>query len=220
MARKSQRVTAASATSTRHKRAASNSTPLDTEKSGPKKQKATPTKSKYFKQPGHHSEDAEDAEDEQLESEELSSHQEEGSDFESESQEASSDDDEDEYDSEAESKPSSTKKAKTPATPKASAAIRTKGNDNLLRPGVKTGLGHGTEVVIKKPKARPAGKTPYRDDTIHPNTLLFLEELKANNERQWLKSECHPFLLHPVPYRFLGPPSTGTSEETRLLLWQ
>lgn len=59
----------------------------------------------------------------------------------------------------------------------------------LWRPGVSTGLEAGTQVVIKKPKARDAGETPYTDDTIHPNTLLFLEDLAANNDRGWLKSE-------------------------------
>jgi hypothetical protein len=59
----------------------------------------------------------------------------------------------------------------------------------LWRPGVPTGLEPGTQVVIKKPKARDAGETPYTEDTIHPNTLLFLEDLAANNDRGWLKSE-------------------------------
>jgi len=59
----------------------------------------------------------------------------------------------------------------------------------LLKPGVKTGMELGTRVVIKKPKARDAGKTPYSDETIHPNTMLFLQDLTANNNRQWLKSE-------------------------------
>ncbi|KAF2669160.1 hypothetical protein BT63DRAFT_424871 [Microthyrium microscopicum] len=57
----------------------------------------------------------------------------------------------------------------------------------LLKPGVKTGLEPGTQVVIKKPKARTAGKTPYTDDTIHPNTMLFLGDLRQNNNREWLK---------------------------------
>lgn len=61
----------------------------------------------------------------------------------------------------------------------------------LWRPGVKAGLGPGTQVVIKKPKARDAGNTPYEDDTIHPNTMLFLKDLKENNDRQWLKSGLH-----------------------------
>jgi hypothetical protein len=59
----------------------------------------------------------------------------------------------------------------------------------LWRPGVKTGLGPGTQVVIQKPKARDAGSTPYTDERIHPNTMLFLKDLAANNDRQWLKSE-------------------------------
>ncbi|KAF1963181.1 hypothetical protein CC80DRAFT_487575 [Byssothecium circinans] len=46
----------------------------------------------------------------------------------------------------------------------------------------------GTQIIIKKPKAREAGDTPYTDETIHPNTMLFLEDLRANNERQWLKA--------------------------------
>ena len=200
MARKSQRVAAVSAASTRHKRAASNSMPLGT-KTGPKKQKATPTKSQYFKQSKHY---LGDAEDEDLDSEELSSAQEEDSAFESEVDEATSEDDEDEYDSDAERKLSSASKIKSTGIPKASPAMRTKENE-LLRPGVKTGFGPGTEVVIKKPKARPAGKTPYRDDAIHPNTLLFLEDLKANNERQWLKSECDESLSQPAQ---MSPPPT------------
>lgn len=66
----------------------------------------------------------------------------------------------------------------------------------LAKPGVKAGLGPGTQVVIKKPKARDAGDTPYSDETIHPNTMLFLEDLAANNNRQWLKSELSPFRVH------------------------
>ncbi|KAL1792594.1 hypothetical protein ACET3X_009101 [Alternaria dauci] len=55
----------------------------------------------------------------------------------------------------------------------------------LWKPGAK--LAPGTQLVIKKPKARDAGDTPYLDHTIHPNTLLFLRDLAANNDRQWLK---------------------------------
>lgn len=57
----------------------------------------------------------------------------------------------------------------------------------LWKPGAK--LEPGTRVVIKKPKARDAGDTPYLDHTIHPNTILFLKELAANNDRSWLKRE-------------------------------
>jgi hypothetical protein len=46
-------------------------------------------------------------------------------------------------------------------------------------------------VSIPFPKARPAGNTPYEDETIHPNTFLFLADLNKNNRRDWLK--CSSF---------------------------
>ena len=64
----------------------------------------------------------------------------------------------------------------------------------LWRPGVKVDVEPGREVFIKLPKAREAGKTPYKDETIHPNTMLFLKDLKANNDREWLK-------IHDADYR-------------------
>lgn len=57
----------------------------------------------------------------------------------------------------------------------------------LWKPGAK--LEPGTQLIIKKPKARDAGDTPYTESTMHPNTMLFLKEIKANNDRQWLKRE-------------------------------
>lgn len=57
----------------------------------------------------------------------------------------------------------------------------------LWREGVKTGLGPGKEVFIKKPKARDAGDVPYQDHTLHPNTMLFLQDLTKNNDRERLK---------------------------------
>ncbi|OCL15453.1 hypothetical protein AOQ84DRAFT_124095 [Glonium stellatum] len=62
----------------------------------------------------------------------------------------------------------------------------------LWKSGAK--LPPGTQVIIKKPKAREAGATPYADDTIHPNTMLFLKDLAANNDREWLK-------MHDPDYR-------------------
>ncbi|KAF2659388.1 hypothetical protein K491DRAFT_689258 [Lophiostoma macrostomum CBS 122681] len=62
----------------------------------------------------------------------------------------------------------------------------------LLKPGGKLAL--GTQLIIKKPKARSEGDTPYADETVHPNTMLFLKDLAANNDRQWLK-------LHDPDYR-------------------
>ena len=69
----------------------------------------------------------------------------------------------------------------------------TKGKE-LWRPGVKADLAPGEQVFIKLPKARQPGKTPYTDDTIHPNTMLFLSDLKQNNDREWLK-------VHDADYR-------------------
>lgn len=57
----------------------------------------------------------------------------------------------------------------------------------LWREGVRTGLGPGKEVFIPKPRARDAGDVAYRDETLHPNTRLFLLDLAENNEREWLK---------------------------------
>ena len=68
-----------------------------------------------------------------------------------------------------------------------SPALQTAKGKELWREGVKTGLGPGKEVFIKKPKARDLGGIDYKDNTIHPNTMLFLKDLKENNERQWLK---------------------------------
>ena len=69
----------------------------------------------------------------------------------------------------------------------------------LLKPGIETGMELGTRIVIKKPKARDAGTTPYADETIHPNTMLFLQDLTANNNRQWLKSELSLLSSRPTP---------------------
>jgi hypothetical protein len=44
--------------------------------------------------------------------------------------------------------------------------------------------------TVPVPKAREAGDTPYVKEQVHPNTLLFLKDLKANNNRDWLKCKC------------------------------
>lgn len=59
----------------------------------------------------------------------------------------------------------------------------------LWREGVRTGLGPGKEVFIPKPKARDPGKVAYQDHTVHPNTMLFLQDLRENNDREWLKGK-------------------------------
>ena len=67
----------------------------------------------------------------------------------------------------------------------ANGSISRTSSKDLWREGAKI-EGEG-EVIIALPKPRSAGKTPYQDDTIHPNTLLFLGDLKKNNDREWLK---------------------------------
>lgn len=64
----------------------------------------------------------------------------------------------------------------------------------LWRPGVKANAEPGEQVFIQLPKAREQGKIPYADNTIHPNTFLFLGDLQKNNDREWLK-------LHDADYR-------------------
>lgn len=72
---------------------------------------------------------------------------------------------------------------------------------DLLKPGAK--LAPGTQIIIKKPKARDPGNTPYTDETIHPNTMLFLEDLAANNDRQWLKCKQFCFRSKSCCFRLL-----------------
>ncbi|KAL8896509.1 MAG: hypothetical protein Q9192_003054 [Flavoplaca navasiana] len=72
-------------------------------------------------------------------------------------------------------------------------AIMQKGKE-LWRPGVKSDLAPGQEVFIKLPKARGDGGVRYQEGIIHPNTMLFLGDLKANNDREWLK-------MHDADYR-------------------
>jgi hypothetical protein len=59
----------------------------------------------------------------------------------------------------------------------------------LWRAGIRTGLGPGKQVFIERPKARGDGGIPYVAGRIHPNTMMFLADLKENNDREWLKSE-------------------------------
>ncbi|ORY62664.1 uncharacterized protein BCR38DRAFT_346638 [Pseudomassariella vexata] len=42
-------------------------------------------------------------------------------------------------------------------------------------------------TFTKLPELRDTGGIDYEDDRLHPNTMLFLKELKANNKRLWLK---------------------------------
>jgi hypothetical protein len=44
---------------------------------------------------------------------------------------------------------------------------------------------------IPLPKLRDTGGIDYEPETVHPNTMAFLKDLKANNKRNWLKSKCN-----------------------------
>ncbi|KAK0326309.1 hypothetical protein LTR82_003056 [Friedmanniomyces endolithicus] len=166
MARKSERLSTGAA----HKRIASATAIPRSEAKRPKTKKATPTKSQHFQA----DEDAEDEEGEQSSGDDdVDSAFDDVGDA-SSSEAGPADDD---FDSGGENEPKQRKKPaprKTARTPGAAPAHE----------GQETSLEPGTQLIIRKPKARPAGKTPYNDSTIHPNTLLFLKDLAANNNRE------------------------------------
>ena len=152
--------------------------------------KTTPKKSQYFE----HGSSSESESESELANE--------GSGYEDEDASASLissplesevDDEEEEYASE-EDAPKKRKRGRPKMKTNGKAvSIGTKGQE-LWRPGVKAATAPGEAVYIKLPKAREAGKTPYTDSTIHPNTFLFLKDLRANNDREWLK-------MHDPDYR-------------------
>lgn len=192
MARKSLKATPASAARSSSKRAAPDK-PTPTRQS--KRAKATPAKSSYFE----HDSDGSDQEVAPASSEEEGGSN--ASDFEdAESKDASSESEPEIESSEEEAKPKK-------GTPRGRAAQRStlpmhkkQANEKeLWKPGAK--LTPGTQLIIKKPKAREAGDTPYADDTIHPNTMLFLSDLAANNDRVWLKSTSPYPLCKVYPWR-------------------
>ena len=147
--------------------------------------RSTPKKSQHFQ---HNKEGA--AEDEELsEPESTASKEESGYEDEDESAVPSPSESEDEEDDYSDSEDAKPKTMPRPKSQGSRVTVTPKGANgkDLWRQGVKAGLGPGNQVVIKKPKAREAGSTPYKEDTIHPNTLLFLKDLKKNNDREWLK---------------------------------
>jgi len=173
-------------------------TPLTDNSRPAKKIKNTPTKSKYF-----HSEESIAKEEPQSEPDEPlspspeledSGHEDEdASATEPSDQEVEEDEDDDALaeDSDESERPRKKQKRNPGITNKGKTSQDTvtkaaKGQE-LWRTNVKTGAGPGVQVIIDKPKARPAGKTPYQDHTIHPNTMLFLQDLAKNNDREWLK---------------------------------
>ena len=155
--------------------------------------KTSPKKSKYFEHPTDSSEPESEI-------------QKEGSGYEDEDESASlvssppesevDEEDEEEEDASEDEAPRKRKKVgrKSNGNGSGVVAIVGKKGQELWRPGVKADAAPGEAVYIKLPKAREAGKTPYTDSTIHPNTMLFLKDLRANNDREWLK-------MHDADYR-------------------
>ena len=145
---------------------------------------STPKKSKYFEEPGSEGDEIE-----------LSSAAEEASGYEDEDVSVSEaptseESGEDNYDSEEDQKP----KRKAKKSPGGIGTAIVNAGKNLWREGVKAGLGPGKQVFIEKPKPRGDGGVKYVPDRIHPNTMLFLADLKKNNDREWLK-------MHDPDYR-------------------
>ncbi|KAF2098125.1 hypothetical protein NA57DRAFT_76920 [Rhizodiscina lignyota] len=195
MARRSQRQSTTSTPRSSSKRARTEEQTLSAGAKRPKRHssttnlKSTPTKSKYF-EPDSEEDDGEEAES-SVEQEESGNEDEEANDA------VSARSSEEELESEVSDEGEKPKKRGKPQVSKGKSVKASKtasGKKELWMPGVKAGLGPGTQVVIKKPKARAAGDTPYSDETIHPNTMLFLKDLMANNNRQWMK-------MHDPDYR-------------------
>lgn len=185
MARTSQRLSTGTGPTPTHKRAVSSTAAPASEAKKAKTDKVTPLKSQYFDDYSH----AENEDPLSSEDDAVSEFGGEG-DEEGDGDERSEPADDDDYDSEAEAR-EPRKKAASRKTASILAGTKASTSNEIWREGVSAGLGPGNQVVIKKPKARTAGKTPYRDETIHPNTFFFLADLKQNNDRQWLKSELH-----------------------------
>lgn len=60
-------------------------------------------------------------------------------------------------------------------------------------------------TVLPLEQMRGTGGVDYEDEKLHKNTLLFLKDLKANNERSWLKCE------------FVVPPSSNHSRAHEIM---
>ncbi|KAK7549280.1 hypothetical protein IWX49DRAFT_567507 [Phyllosticta citricarpa] len=156
--------------------------------------KVTPKESKYFERASQSAQEEEQSR-EPSDAEASAGNEDSGYEQKSEAEDETSPESEgDAISSEEEVKPKTKGQTfKAAAVAVAAKATSKKGNE-LWRSGVATGLSPDKQLIIKKPKAREAGNTPYRDDTIHPNTLLFLRDLANNNDREWMK-------MHDPDYR-------------------
>lgn len=197
MARRSERVSSGASfvANSGHKRAGSDTTSSKAQAKRSKLKNGTPTRSKYFDRTDA-SEDDSDQKDASESSASVAG--DDDSDFGTEGQESTASEAEDESDYGGDSDENPKAKGRRKVTPAKNMTLKVTPpthNAEAWRPGVKAGLGPGTQLVIKKVKPRPAGKTPYQDETLHPNTLLFLKDLKHNNDRQWLKSKYFQLLF-------------------------
>ena len=153
--------------------------------------KTTPKKSPYFEHP-----DSSDPESESDIEKEASGYEDEDESASLVSSPPESDVEEKSYEDASENDAPRKRKKGRPAKSNGNSQVASAGKkgQELWRPGAKVDAAPGEAVFIKLPKAREAGKVPYTDSTIHPNTLLFLKDLRANNDREWLK-------MHDADYR-------------------
>ena len=145
--------------------------------------KATPRKSEYFES----SSDLSEANDSETADDASNFGEEDASAVSTSESEATSDEYESE-DGQRKRQRSSGGRTKFNGKSKQGSAQKDKKGGELWREGAKIDADPGTEVYIALPKARSAGSTPYRDNTLHPNTMLFLGDLKRHNDRAWLKA--------------------------------
>ena len=185
----------ASSSSTPSKRASESTTPSRQSKrikSSPiTSSKTTPKKSPYFEHP-----DSSDPESESDIEKEASGYEDEDESASLVSSPPESDVEEEEDEDASENDAPRKRKRGRPTKRSGNGVVAGawKKGQELWRPGAKIDAAPGEAVFIKLPKAREAGKVPYADSTIHPNTLLFLKDLRANNDREWLK-------MHDADYR-------------------
>ena len=153
--------------------------------------KTTPKKSPYFEHP-----DSSDPESESEIEQEASGYEDEDESASLVSSPPESDVEGESYEDASEDNAPRKRRKGRPAKSNGNSQFASAGKkgQELWRPGAKVDAAPGEAVFIKLPKAREAGKVSYTDSTIHPNTLLFLKELRANNDREWLK-------MHDADYR-------------------
>jgi len=154
---------------------------IRTSSATPATKQTTPKKSQYFESVSEPSQDQSDAENE------ASGYEDEDQSVSAVSSPPESEEEQDEASDVTSEDDRPRKRGAGRKSNTSTTAVKAAKGKELWRPGVKADVAPGQEIVIKLPKARQPGKIPYKDDTIHPNTMLFLKDLKQNNDREWLK---------------------------------